>query len=326
MTDPKQMLSLVADVGGTNTRVGLARGTALDQSSVTRFRNEAFDDLGAVLSAYMAERALEAVDGAAVAMAGPVRDGVAELTNLNWRIDLPGLRAVTGGTHAAVLNDLQAQGYGLTHIAPQNLREIVPGPTGDGTKVVVGIGTGFNIAPVYPTPNGAFVPPSEAGHVSLPVHSQTDLSLAAHVAQSHGFADVEEVLSGRGVENVYAWLRQEAGDPGQASANDIFASFSLGGDPFARATFEAFARVMGVVTGDIALNTLPTGGIFFSGGVARALGRHLLELGFREAFRNKGRFSGFMDGFAIHVIEDDFAALSGAAEHLVQAISASDIT
>jgi glucokinase len=41
MTAPgsSDILSLVADIGGTNTRVALARGPQVDASSVERYRN-----------------------------------------------------------------------------------------------------------------------------------------------------------------------------------------------------------------------------------------------------------------------------------------------
>ena len=40
--------------------------------------------------------------------------------------------------------------------------------------------------------------------------------------------------------------------------------------------------------------------------------------GFARAFRDKGRFSSFMESFSVHVIEDDYAALTGCAVYLDQ--------
>ena len=77
-----------------------------------------------------------------------------------------------------------------------------------------------------------------------------------------------------------------------------------------------FARLFGTIAGNLALIHLPFGGIYLSGGVARAFGPHLADLGFVEAFRSKGRFASFMDMFGITVINDDYAALAGCASHL----------
>ena len=57
------------------------------------------------------------------------------------------------------------------------------------------VGTGFNAAPVYDTADGRYVPPSEAGHASLPVGDEDEFRLARHVARTHGFPEIEEVLA-----------------------------------------------------------------------------------------------------------------------------------
>ena len=61
---------------------------------------------------------------------------------------------------------------------------------------------------------------------------------------------------------------------------------------------------------------LPFGGVYLVGGVARAFAPYLAQFGFAEAFRDKGRFAGFMGNFTVSVIEDDYAALTGSAAHL----------
>ena len=72
-----------------------------------------------------------------------------------------------------------------------------------------------------------------------------------------------------------------------------------------------------MVAGNLALIQLPFGGVYLVGGVARALAPHLSRFGFADAFRDKGRFAGFMRNFGVAVIEDDYAALVGSAAHLV---------
>jgi glucokinase len=76
--------------------------------------------------------------------------------------------------------------------------------------------------------------------------------------------------------------------------------------------------MMGVIAGDLALSHLPFGGIYLVGGVTRALHALAHEFGFAEAFRDKGRFSGFMEQFGVQVVTDDYAALTGCASHLAK--------
>ncbi|PJI91665.1 glucokinase [Yoonia maricola] len=318
MGHPDNIYSLVADIGGTNTRVALADGQRIVSGTIRRYRNTAFAGLESVLTRYIADEGGVDPIAACVAVAGPVRDGRATMTNLDWTIDKDTLARATKAETVAILNDLQAQGYALGHIDDANIRCILPGPTGDAkaTKLVVGIGTGFNAAPVYDLEHGRIVTPSESGHANLPIRNELELRLCQFVSTAHGFPAVEDVLSGRGLERVYAFLGQEAGDPRECAAKDIMAACADGSDQRAAAAAQLFTRILGTVCGNLSLIQLPFGGVYLAGGVARAFAPHLNHFGFAEAFRDKGRFAGFMGNFAVHVIEDDYAALTGSAAHL----------
>ncbi len=312
-------LTLVADIGGTNTRVALAAGRAVDHATVRRYANAEYPDFYAVLRRFLADTGQDRVDGACAAAAGPVRDGVAEMTNLSWTITDDGVRAATGATRVALLNDLQAQGHALGHIAPDMLRTLIAGPSEPpaphAAQLVIGVGTGFNAAPVHHAPGGRVVAASECGHVSLPVRTDADLRLALHVERAHGFAGVEDVLSGRGLERLHGWIADQAGQPQDIRAAAIMQAIDAD-ERLARETGRAFIRLLGSVTGDLALTHLPFGGIYLIGGVARAFTDHFARFGFAASFRDKGRFSGFMEGFRVQIIEDDYAALTGCAAHL----------
>jgi glucokinase len=318
MTAP-QTMSLVADIGGTNSRVGLAGDGALLAGSIRRYRNAEYADFDAVLRAYLAEAGGPALSGIAVAVAGPVRDGGARLTNLDWGLSEAGLAHTAGAPHAALLNDLQAQGHALGRIDPGCLRPLIVGAPqpAAATRLVIGLGTGFNAAAVHDTPGGRLVTASECGHAGLPVRDADDLALSRHLEREHGFAAIEEVLSGRGLEKLDAWR----GGPGAAKRDAAAIMEAMAqGEPRAQGTARALARLLGAVAGDLALIHLPFGGIWLAGGVARAMAPHLADLGFANAFRDKGRFAGFMEQFSVAVIEDDYAALTGCAACL-QAIA-----
>jgi glucokinase len=187
---------------------------------------------------------------------------------------------------------------------------------------VIGVGTGFNAAPVFDTEHGRLVTPSESGHANLPIRTEQELRLCQYVSNAHGFPAVEDVLSGRGLERVYAFLGQEAGDPREERAHMIMAALADGRDPRAVEAAQIFTRILGTVAGNLSLIQLPFGGVYLVGGVARAFAPYLTQFGFGEAFRDKGRFAGFMGNFAVSVIEDDYAALTGSAAHLVSLANA----
>ncbi len=317
-------LSLVADIGGTNTRVALAEGARIDRASIRRFANADHSGLGEVLTRYLADAGKPAIGGACVAVAGPVDNGVAQLTNLDWCIDCAGVTAATGATRVAVLNDLEAQGHGLDVLDPASLRPVIARPATDKanpSRLVIGVGTGFNAAPVHIAPGGRLVVPSECGHVTLPVRTEGDLRLMRHVEKAHGFAGVEDVLSGRGLERLYAFHAIEAGLQTRLKAAEIMAAMEHGTDAVVMKTGRDFVRLLGAVAGDLALIHVPYAGIHLIGGVARAFTPYFDRFGFAEAFCDKGRFSAFMEEFAVSIIEDDYLALSGCALFLADGLA-----
>ncbi|MCF2872868.1 glucokinase [Octadecabacter sp. G9-8] len=320
MTHPANTLSLVADIGGTNTRCALADGTTVLPDTVRRYANTDYSGLEAVLRQYLSDEGDVDPAAACIAVAGPVRDGRATMTNLDWAIDCDTLARATNAETVAILNDLQAQGHALSSLESTSLRTIISGPTdapaADAVRLVVGVGTGFNAAPVFETASGEFVPPSESGHANLPIRTEQELRLCKFVSTAHGFPAVEDVLSGRGLERVYAFLGQEAGDPRAVAAKDIMAACAKGDDPRASEAAALFSHILGTVCGNLSLIQLPFGGVYLVGGVARALAPYLTQFGFADAFRDKGRFAGFMANFSVSVVEDDYAALIGSASHI----------
>jgi glucokinase len=298
----------------------LADGKSVRKDSIRRFANAEFGDLESVLARYLHEAGLQDLAGVCVAAAGPVRDGVAVMTNLDWTITGPGLARVANTPHVAILNDLQAQGHALGHIAPEHLRQVIAGPSRAGaTMLVVGVGTGMNAAPVHETPWGRIVAACECGHISMPVTTDEDHRLARFIAtegaQAHGYAGVEDALSGRGLERIYAFAATEAKAQPLRKAADIMADLAAG-DVLARRTAALYIHLLGQELGNLALIHLPFGGVYLIGGVARAMTPYFAEFGLTTHFHDKGRFAEFMHGFAVSVVEDDYAALTGCAVYL----------
>ena len=314
MSHSSRNLTLVADIGGTNTRVALADGVTLRDGSVRRFRNADNSSLEDVLNKYFEEFPCTP-QSACSAIAGPVKDGKGTLTNLDWTVDREMLRNLTGAENTSVINDLQAQGHAVEHLGEAQTSIISKGATASShaARLVIGVGTGFNAAAVYRTEQMTVVPPAEAGHVDLPTRSAESRALADYLNREYGFASVEDALSGRGLERIYSWLQETHGQNNSKSASEIMSAVESQTDPIAAEAVGVFCRVLGAVAGNLALTLLPFGGIYLIGGVARAMLPYMESAGFQTAFADKGRFTDFMAQFPISAITDDYAALIGMA-------------
>lgn len=318
-------LKILADIGGTNTRVALADGVTILGETIKRYPNADYkargQDIADILRDYLASVG-EPVSGVCVAAAGPVQDGVATMTNLDWTMDAAKLSAATGATKVAILNDLQAQGHALGHIQPDLLRKVINGPSDNAAAMlVVGLGTGVNAAPVHGIGAARVVPPSECGHVNMPVRSEEDLRLMRFIerllAQRGEVAHcgVEEVLSGRGLANLHAFAAEEAGKPASLTSAEVLRALGED-DPIATHAAQLYTRILGQMLADLALIHLPWGGIYLIGGMSRAMTPSFARFGLTETFRENRRVDLLVNDFSVSVVEDDYAALTGCAAWL----------
>ncbi|MBS9716101.1 ROK family protein [Pseudohalocynthiibacter aestuariivivens] len=314
---------LVADIGGTNTRIAQAEGSVLISGTMERFRNNEYSCFDNVLREYLATHTGVRFESLCFALAGPVWNGCGTLTNLNWKIDTRRICEDFGIREAFLLNDLEVQGHAIDHLEHEAISTIFPSQRGNAAinrnsaKLVVGLGTGFNTATVQETKSGPLILSSESGHMGLNLTTPTARALIQHLEKDINFVACEDVLSGRGIERVFQWLSNGVRTAPILSAPEIVLAAD-NGDEKAKETIRSVCKILGATVGDLALTHLPFGGIFLVGSVARALSPYLAEMGFDECFRAKGRFSDFMDEFSVSVMDDDFAGLKGCAVFLGQ--------
>src|SRR6056297_3133193 len=163
------MTDLLVDLGGTHCRVGLGDDSGLLPDTVASLRNADFPDLVTLLQSYLSAQHPGPLKALCAGVAGPVRGDTAQLTNHAWHIEAKALAQTTGADTAHLLNHLQAQGLALDTLAPGTVAPLRPGtPDPKGARLVLGLGTGCNVAVVHRLGDTLFVPPAESGHTPLP--------------------------------------------------------------------------------------------------------------------------------------------------------------
>ncbi|QYX57340.1 glucokinase [Roseovarius sp. SCSIO 43702] len=302
---------LLADIGGTTTRLCLADPEGLRHDTLETRANDTAPDAMTLLARYLAARDT-GVDAIAAGVAGPVRDGAAQLTNRDWHVDAKALAMSTGAVRVRLLNDLQVQGLALDDLPRSAITHLSgPAPAGDpdGPRLVLGLGTGCNIAVVHRMTGGLFVPPAEAGHSRLP-----HIPALAHLLTSGpAHVPVEHVLSGPGLARLHLAL-----GAGTADTPAILAA-AAARHPEALRTLEMFGLVLGHVAGDFALIHMATGGVLLIGGLARAIAPFLADTPFRETFGQKGPYAPIMRDIPVSLVTEDGAGLLGCHRALRQA-------
>ena len=114
-------LCLTADIGGTNTRVALFDNKLLLKSSCMTFSNNKYDSFETLLADYLRSTSVRSVKHAGIAVAGVVEANAAQMTNLAWNFSERSIASITRAEYVGIINDLQAQGYGLKSLDRSDL-------------------------------------------------------------------------------------------------------------------------------------------------------------------------------------------------------------
>lgn len=312
---------LVADIGGTNTRLGLAGPDGIETNTLRRFSNNDHVSFDRLTRTYLDQLNIVRCRSACLAVAAPVEADRVRLTNRDWLIDKAGVARAIGADDVHLLNDFEALGFSLDRLTTQQAPHIA-GPTNapvpEGVRMVLGAGTGFNAAALRRNALGQrSVHAAECGHMTLPIETSSELLLRDHLAHGRGRASVERALSGQGVLEIHAWVCAQTGSPpAQLSAAEIVEQGVSGSNDTCRRTTEILVRFLARVAGDLVLAYLPLGGLYLSGGVTRACGALIASPLFWNEFTAKGRQSELMRSIPVHLVQDDNAALEGCLSAL----------
>lgn len=301
------MAILLADVGGTNARLALARAEGIMTGSISRFRGEDHADFDQVVRLFLERQGKPRIEAVCVAVAGPVSQGQARLTNRDWDFSEERLLALTGAGRARLINDLTALGYAtpaLSGDAAGFLRQAPTDGARNGQRLVVNAGTGFNVCAVKVLPGGGIAClEAEEGHTRLPVSVAVPLAEALG-DKARAFDSVEELFAGRGLARLHAVLHDLAP---QRAEEVVTAAES--GDAAAVTTCDLYARLFGLICRELALRFMPMDGMFLAGSVARSATRRMPL--FEAAFLSDPLMAQIPAAVPIGVILDDMAALHG---------------
>ena len=321
---------LVADIGGTNARLGLAQKRAAGGFAIGAqhtLKCSDFASPAALIEAYL-NRLAGGAQGkqtpryASLAVAGPVKNNIIDMTNHAWRCSGDELCRLLGFDLVKVLNDWAAMAYAAPFLGRDDTETLYQAqPEPGGVFALMGPGTGFGASALKPVGGGYEILPSEGGHVAFAPGNMQELALLKLLLQEREYVSVEDLLSGAGLVNIYRGLATLAGRPAEPKQpSDISAAALAGSDPACVEALTLFCNVLGAVAGDKALDYYASGGVFIGGGIVPRFADFLKQTDFLARFQNKGVMQQLMAQIPIHLIKTDNAALIGCAAWLQTSI------
>ena len=315
---------LATDLGGTKIlfQVLTEPGDIVVEQNYASAHFSCFEQ---ALAEFLAQEVVQncTIVASCVAVAGPVSDRYASVTNLPWQIDADSLAREFAIGRVMLCNDFEAVAHGISCL---NENELVTLQQGEEDKsaprAVLGAGTGLGQALLIPQNGKWQVIATEGGHADFGPRDRIQILLLEHLIERFGHVSYERLLSGAGLVAIYDFLRaveQYEEDPAlrqlmlvedRAAAISQFALEAH--DPLARESLQLFIKIYGAQAGNLALSVLPMGGLYIAGGIAAKNLAYFQHDDFLQAFRDKGKMVDLMAKIPVKLILQPNVGLIGA--------------
>ena len=183
---------------------------------------------------------------------------------------------------------------------------------------MIAAGTGLGEAFLHRVDGRFVAQPSEAGHADFAARTDRDIVLLRHLVARYGRAQVEHVVSGRGLLNIHRVTHTgpcaAAVDLDDPDAPAAISTAALNNRcPGCVEALSLFVEAYGAEAGNLALRTVSTGGVFIGGGIAPKILPALTTGAFLRAFRAKAPFEAMLEAVPVKIILNADAGLLGAA-------------
>ena len=326
------------DIGGTNTNLGIA-GVIKNTSTMLLSLHFKSQELTCLLPAVL--ETLEYINmnyniditSACIGASGVVspNNDSAHLTNVQWDVKSDELIKETSLNSVFIINDFQTIGYGINLLDSNNKNDIFPvrikreKEDNKETKAIIGAGTGLGKSILlFNTHYNAYIPiASEGGHGDFPVYNSYERDLVNFVKKLRNIKHpltYEELLSGRGLESIYLYLRnlekykisKYTEEIDCSTDKSTLISKYKNKDETCNETFRLFARFYGRCAKNFVLDSLATGGLYIAGGIASKNLEIFSTKEFLNEFENAYRRSNILEKVPIYIIVNYDVSIYGA--------------
>jgi glucokinase len=319
---------LAGDIGGTKTLLRLSEltSTGLVTLHEASYPSADFEHLSPIVRLFLSEADSGSTSptAACFAIAGPVQNDQSLVTNLSWNLDARQMEADLGIPQIRLINDFAAVGYGILALQSEDMVILQDRPAIPHAPIaVLGAGTGLGEALLVSNGSNYNVMATEGGHADFAPRTDLEAGLMTFLRERHGRVSVERVVSGQGIYHIYEYLRSAGFAPAASAVEERFqkedpsaviAAHALSNrDVLCTKALDLFVAAYGAEAGNLALRSLPHGGLYLAGGVGAKILSKLQDGTFMENFLDKGRMRSLLETLRVSLIVNSKVGLMGAA-------------
>ncbi len=317
---------LAGDVGGTKVHLGLfSVSQPVTLLHEKKYKSRDYPEFRLILKDFLAQFPDASIKKACLGVAGPIRNGRCQATNLPWVIDAQQLAKGTKIPQVWLINDLEANAWGMRFLKPEEMYTLNVGEPIEGNQALIAAGTGLGEAGLYW--NGICHLPfaCEGGHTNFGPRNEEEMDLWRYLYGKFSHVSYERILSGPGLFDLYQFLVETnrekrnplicSDDEPQKKIGEFAVERSC---PTCIRAVELFVSIYGSEAGNLALKMLSVNGVFLGGGIAPKLLPIFQSGEFMNSFIDKGRFNSLLSKIPVHVVLNEHTALWGAAQYAIE--------
>jgi glucokinase len=306
---------LVADVGGTNTRIALFDPVVAEFRSLATYTNREFERLEDIIATWLDSATAAVPDVCCIAVAAPPSADRVVMSNIDWSFSCRELASRFGFRTLLRLNDFEANAYALPHLADSDRKLLYPGQSGQaGRLATIGPGTGLGGAFLDWHGGTARSFSCEPGHMGLTPGNALELDIFRLLLPRHGNIHAELLVSGPGLARLYQALAEIRGEPGkELSPAEVSRLAQAGEDKLCVLALDTFCALLGSVCGDFLLANGSYGGLYLAGGIVPQFSSYLVASAFHGRVIEKGAMRATLAAVPIYMITTPQPGLIGAA-------------
>ncbi|MDN3506073.1 MAG: glucokinase [Simkaniaceae bacterium] len=312
---------LAGDIGGTKTHLALFEEG--EKRFDAKFKSSEHENLRSIVKEFLGANPGYPVERACFGIAGPIQDRKCKATNLPWIIDADLMEREVGIAHVSLINDLEANAFGINCLKGDEFFTLNEGKKHEGNAALISAGTGLGEAGLYWDGKEYHPFACEGGHCSFAAENEIEYRLWKYLRKQYDHVSFERILSGPGLTNVYRFLideglekeeehvkkAMEEADPSYVITEMGMKSMSVA----CERALDLFVSIYGSEAANLALKMLSVGGLYIGGGIAPKILNELAEGSFMKRFVQKGRFTSLLLGIPVKVVLNEHTALLGAA-------------
>lgn len=314
---------LAADVGGTKTDIALFeyQDGQLSMGREAIFPSAEYPSLEAIILEFLG--GLAPPSRLCIAFAGPVQHGKAKATNLSWEIDIAQLQSEVGIPGVYIINDLEAEAYGLAALQGGDFSTVyAPAAPEPGNVAIIAPGTGLGEAGMFWNGRVQYPFATEGGHTDFSPRNSQDWEFLLFLQQQFGHVSWERIISGPGINQIYNFLRDVKGWEESQWMKDnwqehnrpaIISQGAKNGSALCVETLRLFIRYLAIESSNQALKFKATGGLFIGGGIIPKIWNDELKAVFFDNFFEVGRLRHLLEAVPVHIVLNPKTPLLGAA-------------